>query len=188
MARAPRKDAVERRDALLAAAAEAFADQGYNVPLDVIAEKAGVGRATLYRNFADRTALALAVFEDQLEDLARRTRERGDDPEAFFWFVDQLAELLGKNAGLDAALREAQSSGALQPIRLKLVSAGEAALERAKVAGLVRSDLGPSDIRAIAMILGAGASRPTPQERDMFAQRIRALLLDGLRIRPETLA
>jgi AcrR family transcriptional regulator len=186
MARAPRKDAVERRHALLAAASEAFADHGYNVPLDVIAEKAGVGRATLYRNFADRTALALAVFEDQLEDLARRTRERGEDPEAFFWFVDQLAEVLGQNAGLDAALREAQSSGALKPIRLKLVSAGEAALERARAAGLVRPDLGPRDIRAIAMILGAGASRPTPEEREMFGNRIRALLLDGLRTRPLT--
>jgi len=91
--------------------------------------------------------------------------------------------VLGKNAGLDAALREAQSSGALKPIRTKLVEAGEGALERAKAAGLVRPDLGPSDIRAIAMILGAGASRPTPEERDMFARRIRALLLDGLRIR-----
>jgi AcrR family transcriptional regulator len=183
MARAPRKDAVERRDALLLAAAEAFAEQGYNVPLDVIAERAGVGRATLYRNFPDRTALALAVFEDQLGDLARRTRERGDDPETFFWFVDQLAEVLGRNAGLDAALREAQSSGALQSIRLKLVEAGEAALGRARAAGLVRADLEAGDIRAIAMILGAGASRPTPEERDRFGQRIRALLLDGLRTR-----
>ena len=183
MARAPRKDAIERRGALLAAAAEEFALHGYNVPLDAIADRAGVGRATLYRNFADRTALALAVFEEQLEDLAARTRERGDDPEAFFWFVDQLADVLGRNAGLDAALREAQTSGALKPIRLKLVEAGESALERAKAAGLVRADLGPSDIRAIAMILGAGASRPTPEERDMFGQRIRALLLDGLRTR-----
>ena len=184
MARAPRKDAAERRSALLAAAAEEFAARGYNVPLDAIADRAGVGRATLYRNFADRGELALAVFEEQLGRLAEQTRARGEDPEAFFFFVDELADILSRNAGLDAALREAQSSGALKPIRLKLVEAGEDALERAKTAGLVRADLGPQDIRAIAMILGAGASRPTADEREMFGRRVRALLLDGLRTRP----
>jgi len=184
MARAPRKDAAERRAALLTAAAEEFAARGYNVPLDAIADRAGVGRATLYRNFADRSELALAVFEQQLEALAATTREKGDDPEAFFWFVDQLADILGRNAGLDAALREHQESGALAPIRQKLVDAGAQSLQRAKQAGLVRPDMGPQDIRAIAMILGAGANRPSSDERDAFGRRIRALLLDGLRTRP----
>lgn len=182
--RAPRKDAVERRAALIDAAAVEFAERGYNVPLDAIAERAGVGRATLYRNFADRGMLALAVFEQQLEALAGGTQARGDDPEAFFWFVDQLADVLGQNAGLDAALREHQETGALAPMRQKLVAAGAAALERAQAAGLVRADLEPQDIRAIAMVLGAGANRPSVGERDAFGRRIRALLLDGLRTRP----
>ena len=183
-ARATRKDAVERRAALIDAAAVEFAERGYNVPLDAIAERAGVGRATLYRNFADRGLLALAVFEQQLEALAAGTQARGDDPEAFFWFVDQLADVLGQNAGLDAALREHQETGALAPMRQKLVEAGSAALKRAQGSGLVRADLEPQDIRAIAMILGAGANRPSVGERDAFGRRIRALLLDGLRSRP----
>lgn len=184
MTRPLRKDASERRNALLAAAAEVFAERGYNVPLDVIAERAGVGRATLYRNFEDRGALALAVFEAQLIALTERTQAHGDDPEAFFGFIDELAEILGSNAGLDAALREAQASDALAPIRVRLVESGAAALERARAAGLVRADLTPEDIRPIAMILGAGANRPTPDERERFGRRIRALLLEGLRVRP----
>ncbi len=55
MTRPLRKDAAERREALLKAAAEAFARDGLDTPLHVIAEQAGVGRATLYRNFADRS-------------------------------------------------------------------------------------------------------------------------------------
>lgn len=183
MTRPLRKDAAERRLALMDAAASAFAEHGFDVPLDVIADRAGVGRATLYRNFADRGELAVAVFAVQLDDLDARTRARGDDPEAFFWFVDELAALLRLNAGLDAALREARSPQALTPMRERLVEAGREPLARAQAAGLVRPDMTVEDIRAIAMILGAGASRPDPAEREAFGIRIRALLLDGLRIR-----
>jgi AcrR family transcriptional regulator len=51
-----------RREAILSAAASCFREHGYNVHLEVIAKKAGVGRATMQRNFADRETLALAVL------------------------------------------------------------------------------------------------------------------------------
>ncbi len=183
MTRSLRKDAAERRSALLKAAAAEFALRGYDVPLEVIAERAGVGRATLYRNFADRTELAVAVFADQLDDLNQRTAAQGADPEAFFWYMEQLAALMIQNAGLDAALREARSPEALAPIRAKLIEGGQKPLAQAQAAGLVRADLVPDDIRAIAILLGAGASRPDPAERIVFGNRVRALLLDGLRTR-----
>ena len=183
MTRPLRKDAAERRLALLDAAAGAFAEQGYDVPLDVIAERAGVGRATLYRNFADRGELAVAVFNAQLDDLHARTLAQGDHPEVFFWFIDELAALLRRNAGLDAAFREARAPDALLPMRERLIEAGRQPLARAQAAGLVRPDLTVQDIRAIAMILGSGANRPDSVEREAFGLRIRALLLDGLRTR-----
>ena len=52
-----RRDAQDNRDRLIAAAREVFAESGFDVPLDAIARRAGVGRATLYRNFSDRYAL-----------------------------------------------------------------------------------------------------------------------------------
>lgn len=70
-----RRDAKLRRDALIAAAAESFAERGYGVPLEEIAARAGVGRGTLYRNFRDREALALAIFErevDRVEETVAR--------------------------------------------------------------------------------------------------------------------
>jgi AcrR family transcriptional regulator len=68
--RAPRRDAQERREALISAAAECFAELGYRVPLEEVAERAGVGRTTLYRNFKDREALALAIFEREVDRMA----------------------------------------------------------------------------------------------------------------------
>jgi AcrR family transcriptional regulator len=62
-----RRDAKVRRDALIAAGAEIFAERGYRVPLDEVAIRAGVGRGTLYRNFKDREALAMAIFESEIE-------------------------------------------------------------------------------------------------------------------------
>jgi AcrR family transcriptional regulator len=65
--RAPRRDAQLRREVLLYAATSCFQEYGYDVPLEVVAERAGVGRGTLYRNFSDREALALAIFSREID-------------------------------------------------------------------------------------------------------------------------
>ncbi|MDO0929545.1 TetR family transcriptional regulator [Streptomyces sp. TG1A-8] len=50
-----RTDARRNHHALVAAAGEVFAAQGPEAPLDVVARRAGVGNATLYRPFSDET-------------------------------------------------------------------------------------------------------------------------------------
>ena len=183
MSRPTRKDAVQNRSALLAAAREVLCEQGLDAPLDLIAERAGVGRGTLYRHFADRTELALAVLEADIDDLARRTEAQGDAPEVFFWFVDQLAEHMVHNAGLAGVVRNVRSPDALTPLRRRLMEAGAGPLARAQAAGLVREDLRPMDIRLIATLLGAGFQNADAAERRAVSERARALLLDGLRTR-----
>jgi AcrR family transcriptional regulator len=66
--RAPRRDAVENRERLVAAALRAIARDGYSVPVLSIAQEAGLGVATFYRCFADRPAL--------IEELERRAYDR----------------------------------------------------------------------------------------------------------------
>ncbi|MET7656978.1 helix-turn-helix domain-containing protein, partial [Streptomyces sp. NPDC005486] len=53
----PRADALRNRERIVAAAREMFVEFGADVPLDEIARRAGVGNATVYRNFPDRDAL-----------------------------------------------------------------------------------------------------------------------------------
>jgi AcrR family transcriptional regulator len=67
-----RRDALTRREALINAAMECFIEDGFGVPLERIAERAGVGRGTLYRNFQDRTDLALAIFSREIDAIAER--------------------------------------------------------------------------------------------------------------------
>ncbi|MEE8867354.1 MAG: helix-turn-helix domain-containing protein [Acidipropionibacterium acidipropionici] len=57
------------RRALLASARRLFAERGIGVPLSAIAKDAGVGQGVLYRHFPNRSALAMAVFEDNLAHL-----------------------------------------------------------------------------------------------------------------------
>jgi AcrR family transcriptional regulator len=62
-ARPLRADAQRNRDAILAAARETFEAEGVFASLDAIASRAGVGNATLYRNFPTRDDLLSAVIE-----------------------------------------------------------------------------------------------------------------------------
>ncbi|MEU1199218.1 helix-turn-helix domain-containing protein, partial [Streptomyces sp. NPDC005813] len=57
----PRADALRNRERIVAAAREMFVESGSGVPFDEIARRAGVGNATVYRNFPDRDALAREV-------------------------------------------------------------------------------------------------------------------------------
>ena len=79
-----RTDARRNLDRLLAAARDAFAEQGPAAPLDEIARRAGVGIATLYRRFPDRQALARAVALDTWERVIEAASQSlAEEPDAF---------------------------------------------------------------------------------------------------------
>ncbi|MDN0201178.1 TetR/AcrR family transcriptional regulator [Streptomyces sp. S.PNR 29] len=69
--RKPRADAVRNREAVLAAADRLFAgcDRPEQVTMADIAAAAGVGKATLFRGFTDRTGLIRALYETRLEPI-----------------------------------------------------------------------------------------------------------------------
>ena len=60
----------ENRAALIAAARAVFDEQGMSAPLSAVARRAGVGQGSLYRHFPDRISLALAVFEENMAQIA----------------------------------------------------------------------------------------------------------------------
>ncbi|RBF86955.1 TetR/AcrR family transcriptional regulator, partial [Xanthomonas oryzae pv. oryzae] len=66
-----RPDAALRRRQILDAADEVFSEHGVNAPLELVVERAGLGRATLYRNFPDRLALMTALMARGLDGLER---------------------------------------------------------------------------------------------------------------------
>lgn len=61
-----RIDAQRNRDKILVAARAAFADPDADVSMIEIARRAGIGSATLYRNFADRRTLLEALYTEEI--------------------------------------------------------------------------------------------------------------------------
>ncbi|GAA4914735.1 TetR/AcrR family transcriptional regulator [Nesterenkonia rhizosphaerae] len=61
------------------AARAEFALHGSTVPLSRIAKRAGVGQGSLYRHFPGRTALAAAVFREDVENLCKQV-EAAENP------------------------------------------------------------------------------------------------------------
>ncbi|GAA0461476.1 TetR family transcriptional regulator [Paractinoplanes deccanensis] len=92
-----RADAQRNRDAILAAARETFETEGVLTSLDGIALRAGVGNATLYRNFPTREDLLAAVMQTSTtaalghaDELSRTRTPREAVAEWLVWLSWQL--------------------------------------------------------------------------------------------------
>lgn len=180
MIRPLRKDAAARRATLLRAAASLFEQDGIDVSLDRIADQAGVGRATLYRNFSGRTAIALAVLTDEFDRLGDSFSNRSD-PEAFLDFLTALSVALDRNSALRAVLRSAADPDLFAALRVALIHAATAPLHVSQAAGLVRGDVKPSDVRILAAMLATPMETISPLERAATRRRTLALVLDSVR-------
>jgi AcrR family transcriptional regulator len=70
-----RADAARNRDRIVEAAVADFAEHGLEVPLEDVAQHAGVGIATLYRRFPSRDDLVAACFERRVAEYAQAAED-----------------------------------------------------------------------------------------------------------------
>ena len=61
-----------------------------------IARRAGVGQATLYRNFPDRRNLAAALIIEHMEQTERLAEEHAGDPDVFFVLIRNVVETMAR--------------------------------------------------------------------------------------------
>jgi AcrR family transcriptional regulator len=178
-AHARRADAERNRDKLLAAARSAFADPEAEVSMAEIARRAGVGMATLYRNFPGRRELLGALYIDEVDAIcaAAETLD-ADTPGATLaaWLHRFFAFFTNKHEIASELLEHTDSS---DPVfgksRARVIAAGQPLLSAAQRSGEVRDNLSLEQILdmviAVARIQGdAGYLAPILQAT-----------LDGLR-------
>src|ERR1700749_1194256 len=72
---AKRADAARNRDKILAAARDAFADPEAEGSMAEVARRAGVGMATLYRNFPGRRELLEALYSEVIDGILAAAEE-----------------------------------------------------------------------------------------------------------------
>jgi AcrR family transcriptional regulator len=171
-----RSDARENRDRILAAAAQAFADEGVGVSLIEIARRAGVGNATLHRNFT-REQLIEELFRDWFGRRKAVAEAALADPDPWHGLVSFLEDFLAdgtRNCAIRALF--AISPAWREQARAML---GEL-LSRAQQAGSARADLTAVDL-TIALI---GVSRTmdiTGESAPGQWRRHLAIVLDGMK-------
>ncbi|MEU1037305.1 TetR/AcrR family transcriptional regulator [Streptomyces sp. NPDC005551] len=181
----PRADALRNRERIVGAAREMFVEFGPDVPFDEIARRAGVGNATVYRNFPDRDALVrevvCSVMDRTSEQIESALAEGGDAFEALSRFVHAAAD--ERIGALCPMLSEGfdQDHPDLVAARDRITELVELLMERARAAGRLRPDVEFGDL----MIALTQLTRPLPgtacQGIDRFVHRHLQLFLDGMR-------
>jgi AcrR family transcriptional regulator len=177
-----RRDAQARREALIQAAARCFLRSGYLVPLDEIAAEAGVGRGTLYRNFSDRMALAIAIFDRELDRIAARIDPALSLEEVIKRLVFEGASASTLFARLAADLPfSGDNRKAFEALRQRLTRLLDPIADKARREGVLAPDL-TSEHLVLATRMISGLLRPYLSQEEMEAQVGEAvpLLLSGL--------
>lgn len=177
-----RADARFNQDLLLRAAAQAFARDGADASLKVIAKEAGVGIGTLYRRFPSRGHLVEATYRNETARLCAAAPEllrTSSAVDALRGWMDRFVEYIATKHGMADALQAVLvADGDLRMRTRDLLTEALTTLMAAGVAQLsIRSDVDPDDV--LMALGGVTLIAGDPERRDL-AGRLLDLLMDGL--------
>lgn len=182
--RRARADARRNREQILRAAADLIVEQGPATTMELIARRAKVGIATLYRHFPDRTSLLRQVALDTLHThIEVATKALEEEPDAFTALARYMHDSIDLRIGtiiLALAGRFAPDDELLEA-RRRSRRAQNALITAAHQEGSLRPDVTAGDISLLAI-------RVTPPLPGMFSiednhrlsHRHLEVILDGL--------
>jgi AcrR family transcriptional regulator len=176
---ARRADAERNRDKILTAARTAFADSDAEVSMAEISRRAGVGMATLYRNFPGRQELLEALYTDEVDAVCQAAETAdGETPGAALvaWLHRFFAFATSKRHIAAELLKQTDRSNPLfRNNRTRVIAAGRPLLAAAQNAGEVRDDL------TLEQILDLIVAIATIHGDTGYTEPILQTVLDGLR-------
>ena len=174
-----RADARKNRDRILKAARKALAaDPGAS--LNSVAKSAGVGAGTFYRHFPDREALVLAVYREEIDDLAASAStllRRHPPVEAFRRWCDRLIAFGTMKSGLIDVLDAAKSAHGLPDAYEPLLGAVEELMAACEASGDFVPGANAEDFLLLLGFVWRLLAGPSGHAR---AKRVLALLFRGL--------
>ncbi|GAA0492750.1 TetR family transcriptional regulator [Paractinoplanes deccanensis] len=170
-----RADARENRARILAAARQAFAEDG-DASMNQIAQRAGVGAGTLYRNYPSREALILEIYQEEVDRLIGSVPEllaTLAPREALRAWTTTLVDAMRAKHALGAALSPDAHKSITEQTYGPVIAAISELLDAGKRDGSFRDDAEPGDFLQLTGALW----RAAPDR----AQPMLTLILDGLR-------
>lgn len=150
-----RADARANRARIVAAAAELFSEQGFDISFNAVAQRAGVGNATLYRHFDGLEALQEAVFLGRLCQVERILNDLGelDDPaeglrRLLLWTLESADFGFLKPGHL-----QGRACPAIEEVRARIRASIDRLLEQGRSCGCIRAGIDRDDIALAAVVL-----------------------------------
>ena len=175
---ARRADAERNREKILTAARAGFADPDADVSMAEISRRAGVGMATLYRNFSNRRELLEALYIDEVDAVCRAAATIGGDTPgaAFMAWLRRFFIYFTSKRHVAAELLE--HSDLQNPVfgagRPRVLAAGRPLLKAAQEAHQVRGELTLEQILDMVVAIGKIPEDPG------YLEPILDAALDGL--------
>ena len=183
-----RRDASRNRERVLQAARELFAERGLEVTMDEIARHAGVGVATAYRRFGHRDELVGALFEERMLDYVARAAEALAAEDAWaglVGFLERGVAMQAADRGLkDLLMSHSHTLDRVIRVRERTLPLIERLVARAHEQGALRADAGALDLPMVSLMLGQVIDFSGDVAPELWRRYV-ALLLDGLRARPD---
>jgi AcrR family transcriptional regulator len=174
--RTRRVDAERNREKILTATRLAFADPEADVSMAEISRRAGVGMATLYRNFANRRELLEALYVDEVDGVCEAASTiDGATPGAIFTaWLKRFFVYFASKRHVAAELLEHSDSPVFGAGRPRVLAAGQPLLTAAQHSHEVREDL------TLDQILDMVAAIAKIQAEPSYLEPILHTALDGL--------
>jgi AcrR family transcriptional regulator len=177
---ARRADAQRNRDKILVAARKAFAEADADLSMAEISRRAGVGMATLYRNFPSRRELLEALYTDEVDaicEAAKTVEAETSGATLMAWLRRFFAFSTSKRHIASELLRHVDSSNSVfGESRARVLAAGRPLLVAAQRSHEVRDDLTLEQI--LDMIVAIASIHGTPG----YLEPILQTALDGFRL------
>jgi AcrR family transcriptional regulator len=172
-------DAAAKRERLVIAATDVFAQDGLEAPMSAVAEAVGAGVASVYRVFHSKRELLAALVTRRLDQVAAAAEEaQGRDGDRWTALTEMLATLVqGQRA--DYLIGEARAAVADHPDVIAAAARAAEAQERllgaAREEGRLRADATTLDLRLVFAATRA-ARRVEPDRWPRMLQ----LMIDAL--------
>lgn len=176
-----RADARRNRVRVMEAAREVFFERGPKARMEEVAQRAGVGVGTLYRNFPDKETLIAELIAESMQQMtsaAREALDAEDTWEAFEGVVRSMVGTMSKNRAFAGALPWAEEEKYLSEVREELVATMERLMGRVQQEGMLRTEVVHEDLMALLFGLVQAAPHLTSAEGQ---ERCVSVVLDGLR-------
>ncbi|MER7666782.1 helix-turn-helix domain-containing protein [Streptomyces sp. NPDC096193] len=178
-----RSDAVRSRKLLLEAAAAAFAEQGVEVSISEIAERAGIGKGTVFRHFSTKEDLLAAVVsanQTLLVTIGERLARTAAPADALLEFMAAAIELQVRDrAFCQVAHGEARDHPDVRNGLAALTVVTATLTDRARAHGAIRQDITGQDVMLLMSGIFQTASPLLPTQPQLWRRYLR-LVFDGM--------